>query len=495
MLAGALTGFSHLETLEVPYAGHYTSVVNSLDAITYAEYKPFGALFGETSFSNSFAITQRVRTYQNSSWYNSDKTFYVPNFLQQITIGKEVYQYSFYNYINGYYSIEFVIGDEVEEIGDYAFYGCTIMQTVTIGKNVKSIGSRAFSGCTNATQINFACTMEQLFDIVFGDSWISRTIAMTVGGESIGNSIEVPASVAEVRLDAFDCVSGITKIVLPADVVKILSGLNQTEGVSVYYGGTIGQWMQIEFAEPLAKSFTLYCQGTLVEEIVFPESLLSVSDYALYGCDGLKSVIFSENSALQSIGISAFENCANLTTVTLPVGMSQLTEIKSRAFFDCTALTEVQIPSSVVSLGDYVFRGCSSLQTVIFGAESRLTAIPDYAFNRCTSLTQIELPFGVTSIGRFAFYGDSLLASVTFSGNEGANALTTIGASAFEDCAQLTSFVLSESMANFGTDAFKGCYSLATVYNYSSLILVKGSSSYGYIACYAKEIVEKESAV
>lgn len=369
------------------------------------------------------------------------------------------------------------------------------MQTVTIGKNVKSIGSRAFSGCTNATQINFACTMEQLFDIVFGDSWISRTIAMTVGGESIGNSIEVPASVAEVRLDAFDCVSGITKIVLPADVVKILSGLNQTEGVSVYYGGTIGQWMQIEFAEPLAKSFTLYCQGTLVEEIDVPDTLLSVSDYAFYGCDGLKSVIFSENSALQSIGISAFENCANLTTVTLPVGMSQLTEIKSRAFFDCTALTEVQIPSSVVSLGDYVFRGCSSLQTVIFGAESRLTAIPDYAFNRCTSLTQIELPFGVTSIGRFAFYGDSLLASVTFSGNEGANALTTIGASAFEDCAQLTSFVLSESMANFGTDAFKGCYSLATVYNYSSLILVKGSSSYGYIACYAKEIVEKEIAV
>ena len=82
--------------------------------------------------------------------------------------------------INGYYSIEFVIGDEVEEIGDYAFYGCTIMQTVTIGKNVKSIGSRAFSGCTNATQINFACTMEQLFDIVFGDSWISRTISLLI---------------------------------------------------------------------------------------------------------------------------------------------------------------------------------------------------------------------------------------------------------------------------------------------------------------------------
>ncbi len=495
VLAGALTGFSHLETLEVPYAGDYTSVVNSLDAITYAEYKPFGALFGETSFSNSTAITQRIRTYQNSSWYNSDKTFYVPNFLQQITIGKEVYQYSFYNYINGYYSIEFVIGDEVEEIGDYAFYGCTIMQTVTIGKNVKSIGSRAFSGCTNATQINFACTMEQLFDIVFGDSWISRTIAMTVGGESIGNSIEVPASVAEVRMDAFDCVSGITEIVLPADVVKVLSGLSQTEGVSVYYGGTIGQWMQIEFAEPLAKSFTLYCQGALVEEIDVPDTLLAVSDYAFYGCDGLKSVIFSENSALQSIGISAFENCVNLTTVTLPVGMSQLTEIKSRAFFDCTALTEVQIPSSVVSLGDYVFRGCSSLQTVVFGAESRLTAIPDYAFNRCTSLTQIELPFGVTSIGRFAFYGDSLLEEVTFVGNEGANALTTIGASAFEDCNRLASFVLSESMGTIGTDAFRGCSSLAIVYNYSSITLIKGSSSYGYIAFYATEILVKEIAV
>ncbi len=193
--------------------------------------------------------------------------------------------------------------------------------------------------------------------------------------------------------------------------------------------------------------------------------------------------------------VSAFENCVNLTTVTLPVGMSQLTEIKSRAFFDCTALTEVQIPSSVVSLGDYVFRGCSSLQTVVFGAESRLTAIPDYAFNRCTSLTQIELPFGVTSIGRFAFYGDSLLEEVTFVGNEGANALTTIGASAFEDCNRLASFVLSESMGTIGTDAFRGCSSLAIVYNYSSITLIKGSSSYGYIAFYATEILVKEIAV
>ena len=177
------------------------------------------------------------------------------------------------------------------------------------------------------------------------------------------------------------------------------------------------------------------------------------------------------------------------------MGMSQLTEIKSRAFFDCTALTEVQIPSSVVSLGDYVFRGCSSLQTVVFGAESRLTAIPDYAFNRCTSLTQIELPFGVTSIGRFAFYGDSLLEEVTFVGNEGANALTTIGASAFEDCNRLASFVLSESMGTIGTDAFRGCSSLAIVYNYSSITLIKGSSSYGYIAFYATEILVKEIAV
>ena len=79
---------------------------------------------------------------------------------------------------------------------------------------------------------------------------------------------------------------------------------------------------------------------------------------AFYNCIGLESVTFSENSQLTSIGAAAFQNCSSLTEIAIP---DSVVSIGHNAFEYCDSLTEVVIPDSVQILGRYVFWRSSTL--------------------------------------------------------------------------------------------------------------------------------------
>ena len=72
------------------------------------------------------------------------------------------------------------------------------------------------------------------------------------------------------------------------------------------------------------------------------------------------------------------------------------------------------IPSdgSVTSIGAYAFYGCSGLTSITI--PSSVTSIGNSAFYNCSGLTSITIPYRVTSIGVYAFYGCSGLATVKF---------------------------------------------------------------------------------
>ena len=79
--------------------------------------------------------------------------------------------------------------------------------------------------------------------------------------------------------------------------------------------------------------------------------------------------------------------------------------------------------------------------------------IGDNAFFGCSGLTSIILPSGVTEIGGYAFFGCSGLTSLTLP-----TGVTKIGYSAFSGCSGLTSiYVYAEKMPKLGTDMFNGC--------------------------------------
>ena len=115
---------------------------------------------------------------------------------------------------------------------------------------------------------------------------------------------------------------------------------------------------------------------------------------------------------LTSIGSYAFYGCSGLTSIEIP---SSVTSIGSYAFYGCSGLTSIEIPSGVTSIDDCVFRGCSSLTSIEL--PNSVTSIGYSAFYGCSDLTSIEIPSSVTSIGYYAFYGCSGLKYIHLLGD------------------------------------------------------------------------------
>ena len=159
------------------------------------------------------------------------------------------------------------------------------------------------------------------------------------------------------------------------------------------------------------------------------------------------------DSAITSIGNTAFDNCTSLTSVTIP---DSVTSIGSRAFSRCTSLTSITIPDSVTSIGDNAFNGCTSLTSVTI--PNSVTSIGERAFYDCTSLTSITIGNSVASIGSAAFYGCTSLTTITIP-----DSVTSIGDSAFRSCTSLTSITIPDSVTSIRDYAFCECSSLTSV--------------------------------
>ena len=81
------------------------------------------------------------------------------------------------------------------------------------------------------------------------------------------------------------------------------------------------------------------------------------------------------------------------------------------AFNYCSNLTSITIPSGVTSIGEEAFSGCSGLTSI--NIPNSVTTIGESAFSSCSGLTSITIPSSVTNIGRGAFDECSNLASIT----------------------------------------------------------------------------------
>lgn len=166
-----------------------------------------------------------------------------------------------------------------------------------------------------------------------------------------------------------------------------------------------------------------------------------------------------------TIGQKAFYNCTALTSITIPSGV---TSILGQAFYGCTSLSGITIPEEVTIMAETVFAGCTSLPVVdgVRYADTFLVGVVDTtisscnikegtrwigykAFRNCTALTNIAIPSGVTLIGSQAFEDCTSLASVTIP-----NSVENIWDYAFYNCKSLQNVVIPNSVRTIGTNAF-----------------------------------------
>ena len=129
-------------------------------------------------------------------------------------------------------------------------------------------------------------------------------------------------------------------------------------------------------------------------------------------------------NSVTTIGNSVFRNCSSLTSVII---LDSVTTIGDWAFSDCIGLTSVTIPNSVTTIGNHIFSNCSSLTSVTIPDSVR--TIGNHTFYNCSSLTSVTIPDSVTMIGDYAFRDCINLASVTIG-----KGVRYIGANSFMDC-------------------------------------------------------------
>ena len=155
-----------------------------------------------------------------------------------------------------------------------------------------------------------------------------------------------------------------------------------------------------------------------------------------------------------------------------------VTSIDGYAFYDCSTLTSVTIPTSVNSIGNNAFDktawydnqpdGVLYIDNCVIGYKGELSGeliidegsrlIANTAFQNCSGLSTVTIPNSVTSIGSAAFQNCSGLSTVTIP-----NCVTSIGSAAFDGCSGLTSVTIPNSVTSIGSRAFCGCRGLTTV--------------------------------
>lgn len=326
-------------------------------------------------------------------------------------------------------------------INDYAFMGCTALVTLNLPENLGTLDSYAFKGCTALETVNFVANAKFIKP------------ETTEGGTDPAPEAYDPAGLVTTIGDGafMDCTS-LTTITLPYFIARI--------GNSAF-----------ENCTALATFTTMDGADSKTA------ALRTIGDRAFFGSTSLNKVVENTTKGVNTIGVSAFENCEKLATINLS-GVTKFAEgvfrnakalksvtmsanasiyVGQEAFRNCVTLSD--ITARIAAVDDGAFRNCISLRAITF-VSSGIEYIGSNAFNGCVLIQKVSIPSSVVAIGDSAFDGCRGITSLTFESNE---TLQTIGYSAFGGCSLLTRVILPSSLVKLNASAFYGCSDLEYV--------------------------------
>lgn len=134
--------------------------------------------------------------------------------------------------------------------------------------------------------------------------------------------------------------------------------------------------------------------------------MLALPDSAFQGCDNLTYVTLPQ--AIPDISAWCFANCPKLNRVDFD--RSVVSEIKKRAFYACFCLTDVKMSPALRTVGEHAFNSCNSLSTVVLPPAVR--TIGYGAFSYCRHLYRLVVPRAASGIGPDVTRG-TMVRSVT----------------------------------------------------------------------------------
>ena len=169
----------------------------------------------------------------------------------------------------------------------------------------------------------------------------------------------------------------------PVDVIATLDFCNSTLTIT---GTNTGVMHDFGFQGTPWWDPDLYRK--FIATLIIEDGVTTIGTHAFDQCNNLTSVSEFPNSVI-SVGDYAFSNCYGLETIQF---LNSVTSLGEGCFFYCTDLLSIEIPGSVESIGPDAFSGCSSLQDIYVEWLNPLfcTVAPN-AFDGCGDLKNINL--------------------------------------------------------------------------------------------------------
>lgn len=330
-------------------------------------------------------------------------------------------------------------------IGEAAFQGCTALVSVKIPTRLTTVGRIAFAGCTKLAKVTFEedCALQTISEGMF-----HKCTALS--------SITIPKKISAIDNGAF-VASGLQTVTFAADGAK----------VQLYAEASGYSTSTIPGSSTSAK-YGVFGNCTKLETVEFNNRLsgTAIPAYTFYSCGVLSAL---DKVTINDVGQYAFRDCKKLGDGVIDFSKLTTDTINTYAFYGCTSLATVTLPSSLIEIGGSAFKGCTNLASLAL--PETLETIGSSAFESCTSLETITLSSALKKIGSSAFKNCQAITSLTLP-----ESLETIDTSAFEGCANLASINL-EKVKYINQKAFKGCESL-TFADLTGFVGYTSSTSY-----------------
>lgn len=315
--------------------------------------------------------------------------------------------------------------------------------SVDIKEGVTSIASYAFSDCSALTNVSIPDTVTEI-----GMGAFQACVSL--------NSIAIPNSVTEIEMEAFRGCASLTNVVVPNGIKSLNYG--------VFWGCTLLNSISLPEGMTYIGSWAFEASPGLTD-VIIPESVKTINSGAFWGCSSLKSVVIPKG--VEWIDSSAFWGCASLSSISVVAENQDYSSLDGVLFNkDRTILISYpsgkddksySVPSGVETITNRAFRGSTFLESVLLPAS--ISSIGSEAFWGCTSLRSVDVANGnenyMASEGvLFSKDGASLIlypsskSSVSY---QIPDAVDSIRADAFLNCANLESIIASEDNQNYST--------------------------------------------
>ena len=387
---------------------------------------------------------------------------------------------------------------------DYAFYGCTSLSSVINPGLIQSLGSHTFR---NTLYYSSLSVSNNGYVVING---------ILLGYEGVDSDISVPANVSLIADLSFEN-SNINSLSFESRTSEITIGAKAFQGSLNLSVVNLTDWIrEVEYRafyntywiDNLPSLFVSTGNKLLMyigrsTNIEIASNITSMAYGVFTNNKSISSVRFNTTSQNEFIiPENSFNGCTSLNSVTLPsksyigqnafkdtlwlIGKGEFAHYNNRLFGYNGISTSIVLPSNLVGIYDYVFRGNTLIQSISFSA-TQTVSIANGEFVGCTSLSSVILNNSLQELSTSAFAGTPWIAN--YSANNGGTKfiilnntrllaylssdteviipanINFIGKNVFTGNTAITSVSFSSltTMLQIPNNAFSGCTSLSTV--------------------------------